>query len=103
MARIFRYEGECYKDDEKGRRDLAHAIVMYEAGVVDEYDFECWVNERNTAAQILGMVKDWGYDDTLLTLWTDFEEWYAEENTEDLLRDFSESYDVEDDDEEGEE
>lgn len=103
MARRYRYEGEWYEDDDVGRLALAHALVMYEPGIVDDYDFECWVDERNTASQILGMVKDWGYDDTFLTLWSDFEEWYAEENTEDLLRDFSASYDIVDDDEEEEE
>lgn len=104
MAHKFRYEGEWYEDDNVGRLELARALVREEAGIVDDYGFECWVDERNTASQILGMVKDWGYDDTIFTLWTDFEDWYAEENTEDILRDFSNSYDtVEDDEEEDEE
>ena len=103
MARRYRYEGEWYEDDEEGRLALARALATEEPGAADDYDFECWVDEHNTASQILGMVKDWGYDETIVTLWTDFVDWYAEENAEDLLRDFSDSYETVEDDEEEEE
>ena len=103
MARSFVYEHEEYEDTVEGRRNLALAIVREEPYVYDELDFERWVDSHESASGVLWQVKEYGYDDTIIELVSEFEEWYAEENTGDILDGYSESYDTRDDEAEEDE
>ena len=92
MARSFVYEHEEYEDTVEGRRNLALSIVRGEPYVYDELDFERWVDSHERPSSVLWQVKEYGYDDTILDLVDRFEEWYAEENTDEILDGYSESY-----------
>ncbi len=103
MAKRYVYEHEEYEDTKEGRESLAFALVREEPGIYDEYDFELWVDSHKTASEILWEIKEYGYDDTYIELVYEFEQWYAEENCDDLLHDFSDSYETVDDEDKEEE
>ena len=103
MVKTYVYEHEEYEDTAEGRRNLALAIVREEPYVYDELDFERWVDSHESASGVLWQVKEYGYDDTIIDLVSQFEEWYAEENTVEILDGYSESYDTRDDEAEEDE
>lgn len=101
--KVYRYDGECFDCTEEGKGRLALALTMYEPGAADELDFERWLNDHEKASEVLWLVKQYGAGTAEDMLVSDFEAWYAEENRDDLLHDFSDSYEVVELDEEEEE
>lgn len=94
----YRYQGEDY--DSTSDRDmmaLARELVREEC-IVDDYDFECYIDEHYTASQVLWEVKEYGYESTMEQAFLDCEEDYVEANWKDIIKDYSSSYEIVDED-----